>query len=175
MPEFDRRDVARLRERFSNRQRSKRMMIVDHASGDSDRAHLAIDVIVRLREFLLHRGGERDDFERRTRFVDILQRPVGSRFAVWLRRLCSDQTSARLRARGSRHCADRARSLFLTSRANVAPRLVMLVRPDTESTDRSSAQLSGRASTRSHNSRTALPFASFSTNSLPGSPEIFAL
>src|SRR5215470_16901421 len=44
-------------------------MIMDHASGHSDGAHLAVDVIFGTDEFLLDRGGEGDDFERRTGFV----------------------------------------------------------------------------------------------------------
>src|SRR6185503_5462847 len=74
--EFDRGNVARLCESFSNRQRSEWLMIVDQASGDSDRTHLAVDVIGGLSEVLLQRGRESDDFECRTRFVNVLQCPV---------------------------------------------------------------------------------------------------
>ncbi len=52
------------------------MMIMDHTSGDSDGAHLAVDVVFRLREFFLDGCGEGDDFERRTGLVNILERPV---------------------------------------------------------------------------------------------------
>src|SRR5215208_5729975 len=58
------------------------MMIVDDASGDSNRAHLAVDVIVYFCKLLLERRGESDDFERRTGFVNILQRPIGSCFRL---------------------------------------------------------------------------------------------
>jgi hypothetical protein len=108
------------------------MMIMDHASGDSDRAHLAVDVIVRLRELLLECGGEGDDFERRTGFVNILQRPVRSRFRFRFGTLFGSNVGAFASARIS-PLRGSSTITFPTSRASVARRLVELVRPDTES------------------------------------------
>ena len=53
---------------------------MNDASGDSDRAHLAINAIFRSRKLLLDRGGEGDDLERRPWFVDVLQCPIRSCF-----------------------------------------------------------------------------------------------
>ena len=51
------------------------MMIMDHASGDSDGAHLAIDSFLNSRE-LLSNAAENATILCRARLVDVLQRPV---------------------------------------------------------------------------------------------------
>src|SRR6266566_3564926 len=60
------------------------MMIVNETSCHSDRAHLAIDPIVRLGKFLLDRSRECHYLECRSGLIDIFQSPVSPRF-----RLCS--------------------------------------------------------------------------------------
>src|SRR5260370_8110306 len=67
------------------------MVIVDHAAGDYNLAHLAIDLVLWLHQTLLDCRRERDDLESRTRLVDVLHRAIRSLLRRNLRRLIGIQ------------------------------------------------------------------------------------
>ena len=103
--QLDRSHIARLRKRFSNSQDSEWMMVVNEPPGNSDRAHLAIDPVVRLDGRFVDSRGVSDDFEGRARLVDVLQSPIGARLHghrpgdIWVK-------GGRVGGRESHQCRD---------------------------------------------------------------------
>ena len=87
-------------------------MIANAPAGDCDSSHLTVNPIVGLDQTFLYRGRERDDLKSRTRFIDVLQRPIRPRLGSRVAGLFGSKL-ARLRVPEFRQCADRERLPFL--------------------------------------------------------------
>ena len=78
--DLDRRDVARVRQRFCDCDHPQLLVVADTHAKDINRTVLAVDTIVRRYQMLFDCSRVGDDLEHRTRFIDVANGTILKRF-----------------------------------------------------------------------------------------------